>query len=102
MVNTTSIQDEQFDEFFFNKRDLANAWVQSGRSAQSFTSQKLMVVELRKFVEDMQTPVYSLWHTVRFITSSAAVAIITGQNAARKVGENTQSQDREQTPISCE
>ena len=25
-----------------------------------------MAVELAKLVEDMQKPVYSLWHTVRF------------------------------------
>ena len=27
---------------------------------------RLMAVELAKLVEDMQKPVYSLWHTVRF------------------------------------
>ena len=78
------LQNEKVLPVFFNRRDLAQAWVQSGRPAKSFSNEKLMVVELPKFVEDMQTPVYSLWNTVRFITSGAAVAVVTGQSAANK------------------
>ena len=78
------MQNEESLPVYFNKRDLASAWVRSGRSAKDFTNDKLMAVELAKFLDDMQKPVYSLWHTVKFITSGAAVAVLRGQAAANK------------------
>ena len=78
------LQNEELLPVYFNKRDVAAAWVRSGRPAASFTRDKLMAVELSKFVEDMQKPVYSRWHTVNFIPSGAAVAVLSGQAAANK------------------
>ena len=72
----SELQNEKMLPVYFNKRDLARAWVQTGRDAQSFTTEKRAAVELSSFVEDMQKPVYSLWHTVNFLPSGAAVAVL--------------------------
>jgi len=88
------LQNEQMMPVYFNKRDLASAWVSSGRSANSFTSDKLMAVELAKLVEDMQKPVYSLWHTVRFVTSGAAIELLTCQSAANKMVDKAAAKEQ--------
>ena len=66
---------------FFDRRDVAAAWVKSGREPAACTNQNLMVIDLRKLVTDMQTDTYSLWSTVVFVPSGGAMAILEAQQA---------------------
>ena len=65
---------------FFDRRDLALAWVASGRKKEDFVeADNLMVVDLRRFIDDLQTDKYALWSTVQFVPSGAAVAVLKSQ-----------------------
>ena len=43
----------------------------------------MMVVDLRKFVTDLQTDAYDLWGTVRFVPPAAARAVVEKAAASR-------------------
>ena len=66
---------------FFDRRDLAAAWVQSGRAPEAFSNENLMVLDLRKLTDDMQSSRFRMWSTVRFVASSAALRLLTAQRA---------------------
>jgi hypothetical protein len=64
---------------FFNRRDLAAAWIKSGRPKEACKNENIMVIDLRKFVDDLQTEKYALWSSVHFVPSGAAVEVLTRQ-----------------------
>ena len=77
------LQTQYLLPVFLDRRDLASEWIRSGRTRESFTNDNVMVVDLRKFVSDMQTDAYDLWATVRFVPPAAARGVMEKAAAGR-------------------
>ena len=90
------LQTQQALPVFFNRRDLAAAWMKSGRPKEVFTNENLMVIDLRRFIDDMQTGKYDLFSTVTFVPSGAAVAVLANQ---QRQNEQAQADGAEPPPL---
>lgn len=79
-----ALQTPQAVPVFFDRVDLAIAWVQSGRKKESFdTAKDLTVMDLRQLVTHMQNEASFPWVLVQFVPPSRAMAVLKGAEQAR-------------------
>jgi hypothetical protein len=67
------LQSPQIMPMFFSQPELADTWLQTGRSAESLP-QSVAVLDLRVLVAQMQTDAFR-WSLVQFIVGDAALAL---------------------------
>lgn len=75
------LQNQLAAPVFLDRVDLAGAWIQSGRTKESFDEKEhLIVMDLRVLVEQMKTDA-THWSLIRFIPSSRVMAIVNREKA---------------------
>jgi hypothetical protein len=80
-----ALQTPQVVPVFFDRIDLAMAWVQSGRTKESFNPTKdLTVMDLRQLVTHMQKEASFPWSLVQFVPPSRARAVMKSSQEAHE------------------